>query len=80
MKYALALVGAYLIVGPIYVRRKLAETNYGRIPFALIRYKSEGGIGRLITVALGWPLAASINREFGYWAFFAIVAAMLAYF
>jgi hypothetical protein len=79
MKHMLALIGAYLIVGPIYVRRKLAESNYLKIPPFMMRYRSEGGIGLLIATTLAWPLATSINREFGYWAFFAIVAALLVY-
>jgi hypothetical protein len=79
LKYILALIGAYLIVGPIYVRRKLAETIYGKILPFLMKYRSEGGIGRLIAVTLGWPLATIINREFGYWVFFAIVVALLVY-
>ena len=79
MKYISALIGAYLIIGPIYVRRKLAANNPMNIPIALMRYRSEGGIGRLIAVALGWPIAAFINREFGYWLGFAIVTAVLIY-
>jgi hypothetical protein len=77
MKYILALIGAYLIVGPIYVRNKLAESSYLKIPPFIMQYQSEGGIGRLIAVARGWPVATFINREFGYWAFFAVVAALL---
>ena len=78
MRILAALIGAYLIVGPIYVRRKLAGGFYNMPPL-LMRYRSEGGIGHLIAVAVGWPVAAFINREFGYWVFFAIVAAILLY-
>jgi hypothetical protein len=73
------IIGAYVIVGPIYVHRKLAERNYVKVPFGLMRYRTEGGIGRLINATLSWPIATFINREFGYWLFFAIVTAILYY-
>ena len=79
MSILVDMVGAYLIVGPIYVRRKLAESSYVKVPFGLMRYRTQGGFGRLINAALSWPIATFINREFGYWLFFAIVTAILYY-
>lgn len=79
MKLILALIGAYLIVGPIYVRRKLTEPNYVKVPLDLMRYKTEGGIGILLATAAGWPIGTFINREFGYWIAFAMIAAAFMY-
>lgn len=78
MKYILALIGAYLIIGPIYVRHKL----YGpliKMPLNIMRFRREGGLGLLIGAAVGWPIATFINRDFVYWLFFAVVAATLVY-
>jgi hypothetical protein len=78
LKYISALIGAYLIVGPIYVRRKL----YGllsKMPLNIMRFRREGGLGLLIGAAAGWPIATFINRDFGYWLFFTVVAAILLY-
>jgi hypothetical protein len=79
MRILLALVGAYLIVGPIYVRRKLTmrDSSFLKIPPILMRYQIEGGIGRLIIATLSWPLATFLNREFGYWVGFVIAAILL---
>jgi hypothetical protein len=79
LKYVLALMAAYIITGAIYVWRKLAENNYLRMPPFLMRYRAEGGTGLLVAVALSWPLATFINREFAYWLTFAILAAVGLY-
>ena len=79
MKYVLALIVAYLITGAIYVWRKLTESNYLRVPPFMMRYRAEGGAGRLMAVTLGWPVATFINREFAYWLIFAVLAAIGLY-
>jgi hypothetical protein len=79
LKYVLALIAAYLITGAIYVRRKLTENNYLRVPPFLMRYRAEGGKGLLVAVTLSWPLATFINREFAYWLTFTILAAVGLY-
>lgn len=45
-----------------------------------LRYRAEGGAGRLIAVTLGWLIATFINKEFAYWLIFAILAAVGLYF
>jgi hypothetical protein len=80
LRAALTLIVAYVAVGAIYVWRKLNDRNPIRIPFALIKYRAEGGTGRLIDFALSWPLATFINRDFAYWAIFAALAAIGLYF
>jgi hypothetical protein len=80
MRILVAVVVAYLITGAIYVWRKLAANDYLRMPPFLMRYRAEGGTGRLIAVTLGWLLATFINGEFAYWLIFAILAAIGLYF
>jgi hypothetical protein len=54
MRILVAVVVAYLITGAIYVWRKLTANDYLHMPLSLIRYRAEGGTGRLIAVTLGW--------------------------
>ena len=80
MRILVAVVVAYLITGAIYVWRKLTANDYLHMPPSLIRYRAEGGTGRLIAVTLGWLIATFINKEFAYWLIFAILAAVGLYF
>ena len=80
MKYILALIGAYAIIGPIYVQNKLRERRPLKIPIFALHYRARGGVGRLIAVAIGWPAATILNREFGYWIGFAAIGIGLLYF
>ena len=64
MKFILALIAAYLIVGLVYVRYKLAANDYLRMPLFLVRYCDEGGgVGRLVAVILSWPIANSSTES-----------------
>jgi len=75
MRILVAVVLAYLLTGSIYVWRKLTSNNYLRMPPFLMRYRAEGGIGRLLAVvSLGWVVVSLINREFGYLLIFATLA------
>ena len=80
MRILVAVVVAYLITGVIYVWRKLTANDFLNMSPSLIRYRSEGGTGRLIAVTLGWLTATFISKEFAYWLIFAVLAAIGLYF
>ncbi len=71
MKYTLALVAAYLVTGAAYVSRKLTENNLLRVPLNVMKYRREGGTGRLFALVFSWPAGAILNKEFAYWLMFA---------
>ena len=72
---AIVIGAAYLVIGFVYVRHKLSETNYLRIPLGLMSYRNKGGPTRLVSAILSWPFATFINSEFSYWLAFVILAA-----